>query len=260
MDTAEEIKRQRARERQAAHRARHPELKEYHRQWASKNRDRVRASQAKYLAKDPDKKKDAARQWRIANKDRIRATKAKCFSRNPEMYRNHKRKWALQNPEKVKASEANYRSKYADTIRERRAIYLAKHPRKPAWWKESYQKNKAKVCARNKAWMEKNKEKMRPVLRAKWARRRALKKAATINLRGIKQWMKSVMARPVNVCYYCQLDIPKGKLHFDHIVALANGGSHSVENLCVSCASCNSDKHDKPIEAWLKVGQQIFAL
>jgi 5-methylcytosine-specific restriction endonuclease McrA len=206
---------------------------------------------------------------------------------------------------------------------------------KPGWWKEYYQRNKAKVQARNKAWLEKNKEKMLPKLRAKWKRnqiknrerkkaqkaarrklnpvpfrtsnknsqkrcwtkrqayarayyqkhkerlkkrcieryqenkprayeyaqkRRALKMKATVNLKSISEFRSRVKSKPFIACYYCEKIVSTKAIHFDHIVPLIKGGSHSVENLCVSCPTCNLTKNASTIKTWFKMGQQILNL
>lgn len=206
---------------------------------------------------------------------------------------------------------------------------------KPGWWKEYYQRNKAKVNAKNKAWIEKNREKMLPKLRAKWRRnlvkngarkrvqkaalrkadperfraynrksqkqcwpkrqayarahyqkhkeelklaslqhyrenkeqhfeyarkRRALKMKATVNLKAINEFIRRVKSKPTVICYYCGSDVPTNAMHFDHIIPLIKGGSHSVENLCASCPTCNLTKNASTIKAWFKMGQQILNL
>jgi len=205
---------------------------------------------------------------------------------------------------------------------------------KPGWWKEYYQQNKAKVIARNKAWMKANDEKMRPKLRAKWRRRyarnadkirsrsrayrkqhairlraanrewqkgtwetrrahreeyyqrnkerikakcranyhknkgaaiaaahkrRALREAA-INLRGIKTWVNRIRGSKAVKCYYCRKTFSGKSIHFDHIIPLSKGGPHSVDNLCVACQPCNSRKHARSVQSFVRVGQQLLSL
>ena len=75
-------------------------------------------------------------------------------------------------------------------------------------------------------------------------RRRALKAAATIEDFDIME----VWEREGYTCAYCG---STENLTIDHIVALADGGSHSLDNLTVACMSCNSSKGAKPLIEWL---------
>lgn len=53
------------------------------------------------------------------------------------------------------------------------------------------------------------------------------------------------------VCPYCGVGISgKGKT-LDHVVAVANGGKHSIENVLICCRKCNSAKGKLPISAWI---------
>ena len=48
-----------------------------------------------------------------------------------------------------------------------------------------------------------------------------------------------------NACAYCEK--PIDSFEVDHIVAYARGGSCDLENLCVTCQSCNRRKRDTPL-------------
>ena len=121
--------------------------------------------------------------------------------------------------------------------------------------KANYQKNKAHVLQKHREWLKRN-----PGYMAAVKHRRRLIENASKNLAAIKAWMKSVKSKKTAVCYYCGRTISTKGLHFDHIVAIANGGIHDVSNLCVSCPPCNLQKQDKPIEAWVRIGQQVLSL
>lgn len=46
-------------------------------------------------------------------------------------------------------------------------------------------------------------------------------------------------------CAYCGCEtrpVGEWRLTMDHIVPVSRGGSDAIENLCVACAGCNSDK------------------
>lgn len=156
--------------------------------------------------------------------------------------------------------------------------YLAKHPERrkatmERWlnkngnrekllqWKRDYHhKDYAKrgplILARTKAWLKAHPE----VVTARNARRRLMQKNATVNLALIRKWMLSVKSKTYARCYYCQCRLRTDKIHFDHIIALAKGGLHSVENLCVSCRFCNQSKSDRPIRLMMSVDQTFLEL
>ena len=52
-------------------------LREYKRQWAEKNADKVKASQQKYRDNNPDKVKASQKKYREAHPDRVKASNEK---------------------------------------------------------------------------------------------------------------------------------------------------------------------------------------
>lgn len=90
--------------------------------------------------------------------------------------------------------------------------------------------------------------------------RDGLKRAATVNLAKITQWMVTVKSLKTIRCYWCGRMVSTKRIHFDHIIPLSKGGPHSVENLCASCSGCNLSKQNKPIRLWIRVGQQHLEL
>ncbi len=43
-------------------------------------------------------------------------------------------------------------------------------------------------------------------------------------------------------CHICKLPVPFDRMHLDHIVALANGGTNTTANLAPAHESCNTSK------------------
>jgi len=120
---------------------------------------------------------------------------------------------------------------------------------------------KAKRAELSKRWRENHRER----IFLKNRKRRALQRGATVNLTGIREFVRSVKSKPFAFCYYCDSKISTTKfraLHFDHIIPLSKGGAHAVENLCVCCEPCNCSKNAKPLAEWLKTltGQQLLTL
>ena len=53
-------------------------------------------------------------------------------------------------------------------------------------------------------------------------------------------------------CYLCEKEIEFGQDSIDHIKPVVLGGSNDYENLKIAHRSCNSQKHAKPLEVFLK--------
>lgn len=109
--------------------------------------------------------------------------------------------------------------------------------------RKSYLKNRVKVRARQIEY--------KPRAAANEARRRAIKRRAPIgDQNAIADWMTAMRQMAFAVCFWCNRKVSKNQRQADHIQPLAKGGKHALENLCVSCRSCNQAKHDKPLHQW----------
>jgi len=248
-----------------------PDRKEYFRLWHLKNQERRAAASAEDRRLHPEKFRARAREqrkkhhskylesdkkFRAKYRDKHNLQQKEKYWRDVELsrklHREAMRKVYLQNREKLLARNREYASKNKDKIRAQQRQYRLLN----------LEKRKQQL----KAWQIAHKDD--PIQRAKrrirdipnQQRRRALKAKATINLAQIQEWMESVKSKSRASCYWCQSLISTKAIHFDHIVALSKGGSHSVENLCVSCAACNLSKHNKPVRIWIKSGQQMLEL
>jgi len=113
-----------------------------------------------------------------------------------------------------------YRERNPEKARESTAKYAAKP------------EVKAAKAIRMKAWRGANPERSRQYVRDYQRRRRS---TVVGDIREIEAWMRVLECDP---CVYC--GGPGGEI--DHIVALARGGNHSVDNLTGACKSCNSSK------------------
>jgi 5-methylcytosine-specific restriction endonuclease McrA len=161
------------------------------------------------------------------------------------------------------------------------------------WARKKYAENPEPFLKRNAAWTRRNKAKRlaywkarnaKPEIRkrtkkvrvcdlppqqaaelrakknARWHKRRAQLRAVTINPRSIQLFITGTRKKKIVNCYYCEKPTPGKSVHFDHIIPLSKGGAHSVENLCASCPSCNLRKLNKPIQEWMRLGQQLLSL
>lgn len=83
------------------------------------------------------------------------------------------------------------------------------------------------------------------------AKRKALKRGNSVgDPMVILAWAKLQKSRKLLTCFWCLRKRSMRNCHFDHIIPLNKGGSHSIENICISCADCNRSKHDKTLKEW----------
>lgn len=225
----------------------------------SKNRDRVLKQQADYYLKNRETALSRSKHYAAKNKVNIRAYGKLWREKNKEKVREDKKKWAAENPEKV--FQIRHRGYWRD-------IELSRSKARQKA-KARYAKNKTAALLASSRWASHNPEKKRACwlswalrngdrIRATASARRAKKRAATIgNTSTILEWIKEIRSKPFTRCHWCGTKVSGSNIHFDHVVALAKGGSHSIDNLCVSCQPCNSKKYTKPLSEW-SVNSQTF--
>lgn len=66
-----------------------------------------------------------------------------------------------------------------------------------------------------------------------------------------KRLRYEVLRRDNHACRYCGQMAPDVKLHVDHVVPVALGGSDEPSNLVTACMDCNSGKSATPADAAL---------
>lgn len=63
---------------------------------------------------------------------------------------------------------------------------------------------------------------------------------------------EAILKREHGRCFYCQQKLTKGQTWFDHIVALARGGSPDEENVVACCQVCNRHKGTRSAATFLR--------
>jgi len=179
------------------------------------------------------KRLEYAELWKSKNKEKIKSYKAKWRQKNREKIKKKHSEYYKNNIIKERLRSAEYRANNKDDIKRRMALF--------------YVRDRDKLRERGRRWEKENPEKCSK----KRSIRRALKNGAIVgNLRAIDEWEKKWRKSSRLKCYWCKELTNGRKAHLDHILSLSRGGSHSIDNLCVSCASCNLRKHSKPIDVW----------
>lgn len=123
-----------------------------------------------------------------------------------------------------------------------------------------YQANREKAIEQAAAWVRANPERARAhqakfrkenrdYYKAKGQERRALLASVTVEPFTRTELLESYAQRDLAGCTYCGGPYE----HDDHVVPLARGGLHTIENLVPACAWCNCSKGTKLVAEWLEL-------
>lgn len=120
--------------------------------------------------------------------------------------------------------------------------------------RKAFASDPERIKAANRKWAAANKSK----ILARDIRRKARKQGAPLgDPKIIRQWMAEVRSKPFVRCHWCGTKVRGSEVHFDHVISIAAGGSHSIGNLCSSCPECNCSKQARSPSEWNK-HEQIF--
>lgn len=233
-----------------------------------RNRDHYNELARERRKKNPEAARRACRKWAAAHHEqeleRCRKKGRIAYWKDPQKFVSINKAYHEANGDRIRAQQRDYYKRNTEKRNAaNREYHKAKNATDPIFrlkhalrGKATYQANKERIQARHKEWL-----KTHPgVMRAYAQRRRAMKKAVTVKPESIAEWMQRIRSKPSAVCHYCGKRISSKGIHFDHIKALAKGGEHRIENLCVSCPKCNLTKGAAALNEWCKQGQQMLAL
>lgn len=103
---------------------------------------------------------------------------------------------------------------------------------------EHYQVNREIITARVAAYFKTPRGRL--ASKNAWNKRRALIKGGSVTIDELQQLTDST-----HNCFYCNLIVTDDNRHIDHFIPLSKGGLHDLDNLVISCSSCNLMKHAK---------------
>lgn len=166
--------------------------------------------------------------WEKTHKERRRLLAAARYAATKEHHLAQQRRYVAANPEKRKLSQAAYRERSKEARRAYNSSY--------------YEAHRAACNATTSAWAKSHPDEMRVVR----SRRRARKHAGTTT-RIKRKDLHAHLDRLGRQCVYCHGPYQE----LDHLVPLARGGPHSIDNLVPSCRSCNRRKQRRLPHEWL---------
>lgn len=168
------------------------------------------------------------------------------FRKDTGSYR-HECKDCIKAAKAVRESFEGVKEARALKERERRAIHgdtinaklraIRNTPEGKAKCKETTSKFRINNPDKIKAWSKTNRH-----------NRRNLKEANGLidDASTVASW---ILEQP-KVCEYCGCQC-KDNYQLDHIVALTQGGTHTIDNFAIACPSCNNSKHNHSLILWI---------
>lgn len=190
------------------------EINAYKRAWAKAKRA--------FKKKTPEEIRLARRavfkKWREAN---LETNKARC------------KKWHIENRERARETQRKWRLANREKTREVTKIWI--------------NSNRKKILETTRAYNKAHPERSRAGSQLHRAR---VKRATIGNPKIIAKWVKSWRSKKFSVCYWCSCRVLTKTCHMDHIQPIGRTGAHSIENLCISCASCNRSKSVSDLQTW----------
>ncbi len=210
-----------------------------------------RASQARYRMQHPERVRRATAHHQRANRNQGRLKSLRWRAAHPDRAHQAVRRWQRSNKERLRA---------ADRLRyEKRKAWEAAHPeiaadralKRKQKMRRWYEQNRERASARARAWHAAHPEKVRETAK-RWATRhpeetREHTTRRRARLRRVKIGVVNraeVFARSGGRCAYCREPITPKSWHLDHVIPLARGGAHAMDNVVASCPPCNQRKSD----------------
>lgn len=182
-----------------------------------------------------------SRRWNQNHTIERREATRRYAKKNREKIRERVRKWLADHPWKILEYSRRQRANHPETERERSKRKRERYPEKEKARKEKWLANNAeRERERRRKWIASHPERNRHDAQVRRARERQAEGKVTIN-----EWLE-LLDKYGHKCLCCgRTDV---KLTMDHVVPLALGGPHKIENIQPLCLSCNSRKRTRIID------------
>lgn len=182
----------------------------------ARRKDTIRDYHTRYLAARPhlrEQQRQRNKRYYAANRERVIAKTTKYLTERVD----DKRRWNREAGRRMWATDPEKARMKARVYREAN--------------REQYQ-----------AWLRAYRQRRWLYFREVWRRNALRRKKA---MAGQRVDYAAIWERDRGICYLCGLAVARENLHFDHIIPLARGGSHTEENIAVTHSWCNLRKGAK---------------
>lgn len=203
------------------------------REYAQRNKEAIRERRAARYNQHKDEINTERREYREKNKDEINANNRDRYATDTE-YR-----------EKIKEQVRQYRKENPEKVKQSFRKWYQQHKEEQSEYARAYRKAHRQELARKSRERLQNNPEYRARVRAYIRKYKALKRGASTAELVDRQ---SIIERDNATCYICGIGpLTDSEIHLDHIIPLSKSGSHTPDNIKVSCASCNLKKNDRSL-------------
>lgn len=186
-------------------------------------------------------------EYRAKNKEKLAKKKKEYY----QLYKTSPQFLARTQSPEFKAKHIEQQNAYAarnvEKLKEYRRRNSEHRAAKAREWNAEHKEHRRAYMAE---YQKKNPEKF---LEENMRRRARIYGTSTIGDRkAIVAWMKEWRSKDSVECNWCHGSFRGVDCHADHVIPLKSGGPHTLENLVVSCASCNVQKSGSTPDRWSK--------
>jgi 5-methylcytosine-specific restriction endonuclease McrA len=175
------------------------------------------------------------------------------YVKNKERILNTNKKSKEKNREKILQGKKDYYNKVKNKQEwqdKEKAKRILNKENKKQYDIKYHEKNKELKIKKSIKWNKENKKKRAVIIFNYDSKRRAQIKSGCTS-KELLEWKN----KQTKICYWCN-KICIDNFHIDHYMPLSKGGKHELNNLVISCPSCNLSKNAKsPLEFANKIGR-----
>lgn len=172
------------------------------------------------------------KEWYNKNKEEILSSLKVKYADNKELFYDKNKAYYSANRDKILSQKKDYRSRNAESIR----LNLRKF-----YW-HNREELLAKKSIYNKSDIYKTRNSIRNGIR------RSIEKCGDVTVEQILD-----LKQKSSHCHWCNIELDDSiKIHLDHVFPLSKGGSHTISNIVISCARCNTKKGCKMPDVFME--------
>lgn len=169
------------------------------------------------------------------NKDKYIQKSRKYRENNPEKTKEINKNSKYKNKEKIKIYNKEYKALNKQKLKEQKKEWVLNNKEKHLEFKRKWQRNNRKKRLYSGQSKENN-----IISKKNYKHRRRIQEKGGVSLLELKKLLFSS-----KVCYWCNISLKGLNPHVDHYVPLSKGGTHTLDNIVISCPTCNLTKNAK---------------